>query len=1361
MKDFFSRVNIKLNDLCIASESKWSVVRRKMDACIKGITTTHEDFTRALHDAIETLVEDVECLQNAQNLIQTSATFASHAEKYISTLDNLSYSEEELTAIHNLGISMSTLILPYALRDRISSLSDDVALLLKCQNVVKECHTQIPRRNDTIELHQLKSDVLKLTLESENVRVIIDSFVLALWRIDAASILRSDSALKSYSDLLDEAKTVQGACDSPEYTSLTNILQRTTNLLTAFDDFADRVDEAVIDVNALVESSQLIIGDDSYTEHSSLLQDSIMTCMDAAMDRWKNNVAESKLIEMYSDLCSQESTLKLSLPVKQEVRIIGSFLSVLPRVHIFLQLINDIIAQRRNPSDPTVTVTDLETRITLLTRCISAKPNFILLTCFLSHLKRLYSNSLQWEHDATAFFPSKFTRNSNKIDMKPSMHEVRGLLSRDFCRAIHTPSYESVHQIMIDSEEYLRLAIAMLLPDDTARIKDTIEIIKDPSTADSTRQSLLWDEIQELFALKDATAVTQIAIPELQILHWLYDVYLWMLTVPPIDYPLTNCRISYETAVSKITDGAQYVKVPPIGMLEILRERNLVVGDTLLHPSINPIIAYSKILYSALEKEIAKTEAIQSKVKGVVNRSFEMNTNDEKVKVYLQSLLIDVNTLAVRPLSSVKRGLELMLGIKSAVEEVSKQPEDPRLRKILNDHEGKSSRKEAKESVDMSSSSLKRQRLDTSATDAVPPKKEHKTVVTVSKDTKPVALSCARASCVNERTRTSQYCSDSCAHIASSDLLQAMVHYRSTLMNPSNLPSSYKPVNSISTASLNISDSLGHMLAGLTRAGYIANNDDSTPNLAAFQDILVYSDINRKEAYEIPMKTAMSKRVSGYTAFTPVLPKNALTILNPHITISTNIVHTEIETRNLVRFNLEEVLVLCMNRLNIYHAFARSIMIASEIEDELFIMYNITNTLGKKELSKKEYRKHHLMLLRNLKFTHNDSLIEAILNGDRTIAELLKMNSEELADPSTKVLRAANRENLMHASMIESRDGLLEEKRREAMSSREESWRRGDNQGAVVVDGVALQNAAKFSKDHLIGNSSSMDSLDSGMHSIDDDEQIRVGEKRYLDEDDATGSAMSAADETTEGGASNKFHRHDSTESTSSTSDPVNVNDEEVIVPIVVVPRVRPTKPISKGPSVLQLLKSSGESFSERPSSPEPVIENPSVYIPTFSIDPPILRRQESLEVIGPMKLINSNGGSEFCITRPLPDGTSLQFVAVGVTLDRRIHGLIRSPTNIDGRVKVVDVDKFLEDTVGRRTKHVVCFRIFVTDTVDSNSGYRKFCDEFTNDRKVGLSHLHDKDKVNYPISISIFIYLYIYICIYLTFVYTFVCVLQ
>ena len=85
---------------------------------------------------------------------------------------------------------------------------------------------------------------------------------------------------------------------------------------------------------------------------------------------------------------------------------------------------------------------------------------------------------------------------------------------------------------------------------------------------------------------------------------------------------------------------------------------------------------------------------------------------------------------------------------------------------------------------------------------------------------------------------------------------------------------------------------------------------------------------------------------------------------------------------------------------------------------------------------------------------------------------------------------------------------------------------------------------------------------------------------------------------------------------------------------------------------------------------------------------------------------------------------------------NRQLQGIVKTPCNIDGRVKLEEFQRIMNKILTMRNdpkaaaspsrKHLVVFKMAVDISTDSTAqeAYKHFCAEFTRDSRVGLSNL-------------------------------------
>ncbi len=76
------------------------------------------------------------------------------------------------------------------------------------------------------------------------------------------------------------------------------------------------------------------------------------------------------------------------------------------------------------------------------------------------------------------------------------------------------------------------------------------------------------------------------------------------------------------------------------------------------------------------------------------------------------------------------------------------------------------------------------------------------------------------------------------------------------------------------------------------------------------------------------------------------------------------------------------------------------------------------------------------------------------------------------------------------------------------------------------------------------------------------------------------------------------------------------------------------------------------------------------------------------------------------------------------------MQGLLRSTISIEGRTRVAELERFVQQIVSAGRKSVVPFRFYTHKNLGSSSGYQKFCEEFVRDGRAGVSNIADQVQV-------------------------------
>ena len=178
----------------------------------------------------------------------------------------------------------------------------------------------------------------------------------------------------------------------------------------------------------------------------------------------------------------------------------------------------------------------------------------------------------------------------------------------------------------------------------------------------------------------------------------------------------------------------------------------------------------------------------------------------------------------------------------------------------------------------------------------------------------------------------------------------------------------------------------------LQKGKFIPNIDEppqdrpTSSNMQHLTNLLYASD---KMEFQSNLRDSLPTRppAVGLAALTAALPFAATQVLkgdetddattqSPRGTESTSG-----DIRRMVRFSFEETFITALSRIHVKGAYSLGAVLALELETELFNKYCVfpagtsPGSNIRPEFNKKDYRKHQLMLQRNLKQSHNDHLV--------------------------------------------------------------------------------------------------------------------------------------------------------------------------------------------------------------------------------------------------------------------------------------------------------------------------------------------------------------------------------------------------
>lgn len=361
------------------------------------------------------------------------------------------------------------------------------------------------------------------------------------------------------------------------------------------------------------------------------------------------------------------------------------------------------------------------------------------------------------------------------------------------------------------------------------------------------------------------------------------------------------------------------------------------------------------------------------------------------------------------------------------------------------------------------------------------------------------------------------------------------------------------------------------------------------------------------------------------------------------------------------------------------------------------------------------FRVHLFIDINELTRNYSRQILDIVKNTS-TIDKLLSMSSQEFADVSTQLKREKEHAHFIKVSESHQRSMLeeMEAKRRETMNIQSELWRQGDKM-AVNTNSDAAESFGSKQRTHsdLTENMLPPGGLDA---SYDDADNTDANSGSGSDSVDLSAESNTEKQGKPKSGFVDLSKRFITKKPNKTASDDVleMKKDEEEMIKREKVAYSSVETPSNGSiattihqtvPKVLDLLKSSKTSSTDLPTK---TIETSEIPVITDTT---------------PVRLMCSNGQANFTLFRP----GGLPMECTAVLTDRRVQGLLKPSVSIEGRTRISDLERFIIETAARGRKIIATCRIFIGKNVSSpDSGFRRFCDEFTQDRRAGISNIRE-----------------------------------
>jgi hypothetical protein len=1032
--------------------------------------------------------------------------------------------------------------------------------------------------------------------------------------------------------------------------------------------------------------------------------------------------------------------------------------------------------------------------------CSETNSGWHLMSLLSVYLLNLHLAASNWYERAQLLVPSgRSTRRTMKAEdgkHTARLTDIEALLAQPICRIVSLPMYDKIADMAGKCRELQSKCLKFILNNNSKGRGNVHE---------HDYQAGIFDDIIKVGELTVEAEQIPVETVESKLLSWSMSVLMWMQGAPPLGADAKAFSLTLSSAKQKLREGEGCWKALPTMVKEYFVEKNLLqektavdsrvqlappvtdplagtsasalVPTTLFHftSSANLQMQHFSELLNYLRSKITETEEYQIHVRTCVANHVPL----EK----LLPLYTKTAELLVSPELEIRKTLENSITKLRAM--------------MIGVHHtragGSTSIGSYAHTADMTSDK-KRKPEDMVVAAGAAAAARGKAPVMVAKRVKRV-IKCANSVCSNEVAVPFQYCNDACAAQDVPRTYRALLDYRVALLcrNTGSISGTAgdktSSVNDASdgdqreqqldaiiltdvslfrSARIDGHSSLDDIAESLKKSGYmistgeIGNSDSAVTTPQAENGSLAQLLKASEDTLGNRRSDVSAHHFQGMATIVHVLPRSASALLRKEGAADEAAVNPSAgsprgsvpagntggegpDLRKIVRSNFEEIIATALARLRMPSALAHAAVLALEIEFEMFNKYCTLAKDGgsnvKPEFNKKDYRKHQLMLQRNLKQQHNDSLIARLANMELSIDALLNMSSEQFADESTQLLRAQRNQMASQESQRKSLQQQMEDRFRETLHGHE-TWRTKDGDSTVSSASAGASDVNKLINSLTSTGSTTADRAEAGtprlFSSSADPMDVVDGENNQQDELAVSPGSPKAHDrdkrkKSVNVDAMGRF----STDRPKSHKNPEKQSMvEESINPLSMHPSQLKEKQEKqqeeenkhKIPNIVELLKAN-KSASDLVVSPSASGDaSPMSPLSTAAVNSNLNRgSSSSAAASGPFLLVSNLGQKVFSVCRP----GAAPIECVGVLYDRRIQGLVKNTINIDGRTRIAELERFLNEVVSYGRKIVITFQFYISrSSGDSRSSYRKLCDEYARDSRAGLSNVSDVTQV-------------------------------
>ena len=1247
----------------LQSQDNWKRVEKLIENAELGNACDRELLQEAISDANstkytnKTAITSVDALLEKADILERSIITLLEAEKF----DNENYelivnllNDAKLVPIrrqvrHDLQRRSSILKLTFDAARATESFGDNVYdesiltslkdTLLSNMNFIES--TLIAENLSPFESNSISK--LKLSLQPK------------LWRIKCRLALVLKNSLEILQDLKNECDISNAEITSSvEYISLNKIIEEISNFLDETKSLTDAIDglhkECSVYVSTLANMDRKV-----WTKEMSSGSESRFDISFKGQSIW--NEKKSSLKSKCDLLLQQMSHVRNLLP-PHIVATLEDSKAILDITDTVFYTV-DLIAKHFNKCSQKLEAAPDYQAVVLLHDSVKSSirkfPNFLLLIEYYECLNQYVDEANNWTEKVQKIFPSRTMRKKMmNVDKASSFEDAKILYSSPIAVAINMSHHRDLKEVVLSGS---RLII------------DFESLVKKSTSDDGTDLKSVDDKMDALVEMISTLRAMTVKVNALPVkLYKLSAAMGWVLNIaecleaitsgfaglqPSSRLQLSQSRNLY----NQISDAFESKEEHSSSALDYLCSLNIlemveggILGYNFSSEANEALLLFGNI-YAQLVKEIDAARLMETKFEEYL---FEDLSNQQLQG--LATLFEGSMQAIIVPDAILQRRIEMKLGIRPQSNKGYVLRDD--------DFDDADIEGEWNEEDDY-------QMVESDRTESNERNKQVKRKRTVMPSIKRVSKAmplCAREGCNKIRLTSSIYCSGNCIMLSTPTLFTSLESIKSRHVN-----SWFKLSSSKETA--------------VPSADFDAMKEPLMKPLELEHKFIAGMKVMGLDINEINGEPNERKvnTLDHWASCLPLAAKKALLLEGENST----------EMRHIVIDKLTDIFSLSFGRLKVTNAVVRGSLLAADIEEDLYMKYSKCTT----QESIQSYKKHYAMLARNLKEKHNDYLIFKLESHQVSLTNLLKMTSQQLADPAIQSQRSKLKDIQANASQSEE---IFEAKRR-AQAEQAEAERVNNS---LPIKTIKLGIPEKVMPDLVSVESPIVLPLKEPKEVEIRNGQISSPTSTHKTPIDGTKKAVST------GGTKSKIFKFLKANEDKIT-DSTLLQSKPVKQQAVVEKDEEPPASFYDGDNTISMEDDSGVNMELEEKEPK------DICIPEDTND------EEMIMITVPpkrnMKVYNSSGSFDVVISK----SGGIKMRTMGLSTNRQIHGLMMENLVIEGRTKLDGLQKFIEDSQKKGKKVIIPFRFVIS--IDTYDSFRKFSDEFTAAERSGMCNVNER----------------------------------